>query len=101
MADKPIVWSKRAERDQLELMIYWAEHNGTTTYSEWLLENFYALASQISKNPLIGRPTIFENVRMKSVRKYQLFYEEKEDCIEILLIWDQRRDPKKLRKSFR
>ena len=50
----------------------------------------------ISQYPNIGRPTQHPTARVKIVRDYFVIYDEMEDCIEILSIWDSRQDHEKL-----
>lgn len=93
MAEKPVIWSLRAQKSRLEILKYWVERNGTPTYSESLLEQFMNVTQSIQKNPQQGKPTNYGKIRMRTVRKYAIFYEEMDERIEILLVWDLRRDP--------
>jgi toxin YoeB len=45
----------------------------------------------------LGRKTDEENVRVKIVRNYLIFYEITETKIIILTIWDNRRNPENLK----
>ena len=46
--------------------------------------------------PNTGRKTNVEGVRAKLIKNYLIFYEEIQETIFILSIWDTRRDPKDL-----
>ncbi|MGD1320478.1 hypothetical protein [Chryseobacterium sp. 2R14A] len=46
---------------------------------------------------MIGRETDFQNVRVKIIRNYLIFYEFSEVQIKILSVWDGRRDNKSQR----
>ncbi|UOE42461.1 type II toxin-antitoxin system RelE/ParE family toxin [Chryseobacterium suipulveris] len=48
--------------------------------------------SQVAENPTIGRKTEFENVRVRIVRDYLLFYEYDAKQIKVLTIWDGNRE---------
>jgi len=51
--------------------------------------------SLIAIHPHIGRRTTI-GIRVKLVRDYLIFYEETDDQIFILSIWDNRRNPEEL-----
>ncbi len=92
MAQKPVVWSLNAQQNQLEILNYWIKRNGSSRYADWLLERFHEETAKIGLYPLAGRPTTYGKIRMRAVKTFAIFYEEKDSWIEILLIWDQRRD---------
>jgi toxin YoeB len=90
---KRIIWTEAAHADRKEILLYWKKHNASNAYSRKLNELFKRAILLISTHPEIGRKTDIENVRIKLVRDYLLFYEETEKYIFILAIWDNRRDP--------
>ena len=90
---KRIVWTKNAHSERKEILLYWKTHNQSSSYSRKLNELFKKAVMLISTHPKIGRKTDIENVRVKLVRDFLLFYEEREDEIIILSIWDNRRNP--------
>jgi len=94
---KQIIWSLRAINDRKEILQYWRLHNQSTAYSKKLNALFKKAVSLIANHPGIGRKTDFENVPVKLVRDYLIFYEETESQILILTIWDNRRNPEILR----
>ncbi len=96
MAKKQVIWSFRAQQDRISILEYWIERNKSKTYSNKLFLLFQQAADLISDHPKIGKPTSYGNVRFKIVRDYLLFYEEMEDSIEILLVWDGRQNTDKL-----
>lgn len=51
---------------------------------------------QIAENPGIGRKTNLENIRVKIIRDYLLFYEFDESYLKVLTLWDGRRDENSL-----
>lgn len=51
----------------------------------------------IARNPRVGRPSSVEGVRMKTVGDYLIFYRLQEKVIIIAALWDNRRDPDKLK----
>lgn len=90
---KRIVWTENAHNERKEILLYWKNHNQSTTYSKKLNEFIKKAIQLISAHPHIGRKTDVENVSVKLVRDYLLFYEETENTIIILSIWDNRRNP--------
>ena len=92
MAARKINWTKDANFERKEILDYWIDRNKSKTYSIKLNKLFINTLKQISDNPKIGRKTDFENVRVKIVRDYLLFYEFDIKQIKVLSLWDGRRD---------
>ena len=90
---KQITWTKRAQQDRKEILHFWWVHNQSNTYSKQLNLLFKKAITLVAAHPHIGRRTSIENVRVKLVRDYLIFYEESETEIFILYIWDNRRNP--------
>ena len=87
-----VKWSVRAIADEKEILGYWIQRNGNKSYSKKLHKLFRESAILLSRRPGIGRSTDVENVRVKIIKDYLMFYEVKSDDIIILVIWDSRRD---------
>jgi toxin YoeB len=100
MAKKEVVWSAKAQQDRIAILEYWIDHNKSKTYSENLLKLFIEASELISEHPRIGKPTDFTNVRFKIVKNYLLFYEETEQRVNILFVWDSRQNPEILVKQL-
>ena len=92
MAARKINWTKEANFERKEILDYWIIRNKSKTYSIKLNKLFINTLKQISDNPKIGRKTNFENVRVKIIRDYLLFYEFDTKQIKVLSLWDGRRD---------
>jgi addiction module RelE/StbE family toxin len=90
---KQITWTKRAQDDRKEILHYWWVRNQSNSYSKKLNELIKKAIKLVAAHPHIGRRTDIENVRVKLVRDYLIFYEETEEHIFILSIWDTRRNP--------
>jgi plasmid stabilization system protein ParE len=97
---KQIIWSFKAQTDRKGILHFWATTNQSKTYSRKLSRLFQEAVKLIAQHPNIGTPTEFGQVRSKVVRNYQIFYEEIEDTIHILTIWDSRQAPDKLPNKF-
>lgn len=93
---KQITWVYRAHQDRLEILSYWRIHNQSYAYSKKLNLLFKKAISLIAEHPHIGRRTTIEGIRVKLVRDYLIFYEETDDQIFILSIWDSRRSPEEM-----
>ena len=91
---KQIIWTRKAQLDRKEILEYWREHNHSNTYSIKLNLIIKKAITLIAAHPQIGRRTNVDNVRVKLVREYLIFYEERNKQIFILTIWDSRRNPK-------
>jgi toxin YoeB len=94
---KKIIWSLRAQQDRKEILSYWEVRNTSDTYGKKLNELFKKAVRIIADYPHIGRKTDLMNVRVKLVKDYLLFYEETENNLIILTIWDNRRNPSELK----
>jgi addiction module RelE/StbE family toxin len=90
---KQINWTQKAQLERKEILHYWRVHNQSNTYSKKLNQLIKKALALIASHPNIGRRTDIENVRVKTVRDYLIFYEEQNDQIFILSIWDNRRNP--------
>jgi len=98
-----LIWSALALQQKKEIFNYWNERNKSKIYSRKLNKLFNDAAELILSHPKLGRKTDFQNVRLKIVRDYWLAYRIEKGQIQILTIWDTRRNPNKfdnLLKSF-
>lgn len=93
---KEVIWSPLAKRKRKEILKYWTEHNKSNTYSLKLNELFKQAEQLICERPNIGKPTSDKHIRFKIVRDYLIFYEQADEKINILTIWDSRQDPERL-----
>ena len=96
MAHK-IVWTEKANIERLRILQFWIDNNKSRVFSLKLDKLFISAIRDLSKKPTIGRKTEFENVRVKIVREYLIFYEIIRQDLVILSVWDGRRDKKNLK----
>lgn len=94
---KQIIWSLRAQNDRKDILKFWREKNKSNTYSKKLDQRFREAISIIKDYPQIGKQTDDSNARV-IITDYLLIYEEIENSIIILTIWDSRQDPQNLKK---
>jgi len=91
-----IIWTLKAEKDLLGILEYWVDRTQSFTYSKKLNKLFKENIKLLSQYPHIGRITDDNNIRIKIIGNYLLFYEVIEIHIIILKIWDSRQNPKSL-----
>lgn len=96
MAEKTIIWSKNAKSTFLNILQFFTERNGSSTYSLKLLNKTDDILKKLCRNEFIGRPTTNSKTRFIRMDVYLIFYEIKENSIEIVSFWDNRQDDKKL-----
>ncbi len=96
---KPIIWSFRAQQDRKAILEYWIMHNQSNLYSKKLNQIFEDTAELVSRHPNIGKKTDVPEVRIKIIKDYYFTYREDVSHIEILTIWDSRRNPKQFIKT--
>jgi len=92
-----IVWTEKANKERQHILQFWIEHNKSKVFSLKLNKLIISSIKDISKSPNIGRKTEFDNVRVKVVREYFIFYEVIKRDLVILSIWDGRRDRKRIK----
>lgn len=97
MAKRKIVWTEKANVERKKILEYWLHRNKSKVYSIKLNKLLIETVKQVAESPTIGRKTEFENVRVKIVRNYLLFYEYNQKQIKILAIWDGHQNPETLK----
>ncbi len=98
---KKVIWSLRAQEDRKQILEYWRNRNKSNTYSITLDKRFREALNIIRNYPKIGKRTDDQKARIKIVKDYLLIYEESEDSLILLTIWDSRQNPEKLRKILK
>jgi len=95
---KKIGWSATAQNDRKEILLYWKQRNKSDSYSKKLNYLFNEATNLIAKFPKVGKPSGYNNTRIKVVRDYLIVYKEYENLILIVTVWDSRRNPLNLIK---
>ncbi len=93
---KQIRWTEGAQFDRKEIFQYWNARNKTNNYSKKLNQLFKDNIKLLQKHPSMGRLMNRDNIRLSVVRDYLLVYQDFEDEIIIISIWDSRQNPEKL-----
>lgn len=96
MVKRKIIWSPRAKFDLLTILDFYYRRNGTKTYSKKLSASIRKSVRLLEKYSEIGVLTDVSNVRNLIKGNFNIFYEIKTDYVEIITIWDSRRDSNKL-----
>ncbi len=78
---KRVIWTKNAQQERMGILEYWLERNKSKTYSIKLDNLFKESINLLKIRPDIGKKTDIENVRIKIVREYLIFYESTPDLI--------------------
>ena len=94
---KRVIWSLRAKSERREILEYWFKRNGNKNYSRKLARELRETIDYIAQNNYLGRATDEINIRVTVCRYYQIFYEITEENLEILSVWDSRRNPDDLK----
>ncbi|WP_407484556.1 type II toxin-antitoxin system RelE/ParE family toxin [Elizabethkingia miricola] len=96
MVARKIIWTLKANLERRDILEYWIDRNKSKKFSIKLNKLIVGTIKQIAENPGIGRKTNLENVRVKIIRGYLLFYEFDENYLKVLTLWDGRRDENSL-----
>ena len=97
MAKREVKWSLKAIHDKIDILDYWIERNKSKTYSIKLDNLFDKSINSLANYPEQGKKSDYKNIRIKIVQHYLIFYLIKEDYLEIVRIWDPRRNPKRFK----
>ena len=96
MASYKIEWTRTAELSLYEILDFYITQNNNTIYSTSLYEEIKTSIAILCDYPRVGKSINFQNYRELVLDRNSIFYRIKPETIEILLIWDNRREPKEL-----
>ena len=95
MASKKVIWSTRANIELKEILDYYNNRNGSTSYSLKLLDEIDDVIDTLSRSEFIGRLTANKITRVVVMKAYLIFYEVKKSTINIVSFWDNRQSEEK------
>jgi toxin YoeB len=75
MVKRKLIWSNRAKISLYKILKFYADRNGSKTYSEKLYNTFNKEIQLLIKYPNLGIMTDFTNVRGLITGNYILYYE--------------------------
>ena len=90
---KRIKWSTLAVADRIQILNYWYQRIGNKNYSKKLDKSLKEIILKLAEFPKLGRKLYNKEERFFVKDSYQIFYIEDNNFIEILHIWDSRRNP--------
>lgn len=93
MAEKSVIWSKRANVEFSEILEFYTQRNGNSKFSLKILQKTNEIISLIQQNENIGRLTENKKTRVVVMDVYLIFYEIYHQEIHILSFWDNRQNP--------
>jgi len=96
MAKRNVVWTETAARQRREILKYWVQRNGTTTYAEKLLKLTAAQIKVIQDNPKLFKKADFPDTYVSALGHFSIFYKFTKNLLIVTAYWDNRQDPKKL-----
>ncbi len=96
MAQSKIVWSAKAIASLTEILTFYIVQNGNAEYSKKLHLQIDQSVRILSRYPNAGKHTDMKNIRELVLKRNSIFYQVKEYQIDILLVWDNRRNPQDL-----
>jgi plasmid stabilization system protein ParE len=94
---RKIEWSPKAVHEWAKTLKYWIKRNKSNEYSLKLDRLFVEKFDIIINAPDTGRKTDFTMVRIKIIRHNKVYYRIYPEKIEIIAIWDTRRNPKRFK----
>ncbi|RJE71828.1 type II toxin-antitoxin system RelE/ParE family toxin [Reichenbachiella sp. MSK19-1] len=97
MAERKIIWTAKAAFDLQRIVEYWVDKTGNSQYSSKLFKLVNKSVLTLKVFPNTGRVSDFDDVRVKPVLNYLIFYQTTPKEIRILRVWDSRRNPDKLK----
>jgi plasmid stabilization system protein ParE len=94
---KRIIWTLQAKEERQEILYYWFITTGNKKYSKKLAFQFRDTIKYIANNNYFGRATNVESIRDTVCGDYLMFYKISENLIQIVSVFDTRRNPKDLK----
>lgn len=91
-----IIWSQPAQDDRKAIFSYWNKRNQSFAYSQKLNAQFEATLALLAEFPNLSKATDMDNVRVKIVMPYCLFFEVNDGNLVVLAIRHTRQENNKL-----
>lgn len=93
---RKISWSKQSENEFQAIAEFWYIKTGSKKYSKRLFSKIQTYLLLVAEFPLMGRATQITEVRIIYIEHYSLFYEIFENELQVITIWDNQQDSKKV-----
>lgn len=98
MATRTVVWTATAVKQRRDILRYWTLRNGSTKYSEKLIQLIRNRIELILTHPETCKESEYPNTREAAMGNFSIYYRIFEERIIVTAFWDNRQDPKKLLK---
>jgi plasmid stabilization system protein ParE len=93
MAQRTIIWSRRATIKLYSILEFYILRNKSKTYSTKLFRKINKEIKLLRNNPDLGIKTTEETIRGLIIESYIIYYQVTENEIIIHSIWDSRQNP--------
>lgn len=94
---KRIIWTSRADQIYTYILEFYIQRNKSKTYSKKLNSEVKKLVQLLSKHPFLGKKSALSNIRILIKGNFNIIYKIYPEEIVILLFWDSRQNPNKLK----
>lgn len=95
MAEREIEWSLRSLKDKIDIFNYWTNRNKSTLYAKKLNLLFNEAMALTAIFPNAGVRTNKRDVKITFVTDFALVYRVSHSKLEVITVWDTRRNPTK------
>ncbi|WP_166920029.1 type II toxin-antitoxin system RelE/ParE family toxin [Flavobacterium poyangense] len=96
-----IKWTATAVLQRRKILIYWTKRNKSTSYSRKLIVEISNRTLFLANNPETFIQTTISDIRTSTLGHYNIFYKTTSDELIIMAFWDNRQNPKVLKKLLK
>lgn len=101
MAERKIVWTATADQQLQDILNYWLDKNKSTEYPTKILRLVNEYVEQIATRPDSFRLTEHSTNRVCVLGTFSIYFKKIQNIIYITCFWDNRQNPKRLRRILR
>ncbi len=101
MAEGKIVWTATADKQLQHILDYWLNRNKSAEYPNKILRLVDEYVEHILNRPDSFRITEYSNTRVCVMGTFNIYFKKIHNVIFITCFWDNRQNPKRLRKIIR
>jgi plasmid stabilization system protein ParE len=96
-----VVWTRFALQDLIGILEFWNEKLGTNLYAIKLHQSIQEAVAHLAQFPTLGKK--FEAYSLRYIVKshHLIFYRFKNEVLEIIAVWDNRRNPSHLKRHLK
>jgi hypothetical protein len=93
MVERKIIWTEKAKNSLFLILDFYENQNGNNIYSEKLFSELIEKSNLLANYTFLGKKNEYLEIRELVIDRNSLFYTETKDTINIILVWDNRRNP--------